>query len=111
LPIVDLDTDCLAQQCANCNAVRQFARPALDTGDVFEPTEDPFVLALPPCERCAAREFLIRSRGDDAPEPHSHQSLVDRLFRQLRRDGGETARDKSLRNPPALSLASSQGGT
>jgi len=90
LPILDLEPRYLSQQCANCGATRRLSPPSLDAenGSGIEITEDPFVLALPPCASCHAREFLIRSRVEGPGDALPHQQLVNRIFAALRHDDG-----------------------
>ena len=87
MPVEELADDQLVQRCSACATTQtvKYAQLAVGSEAVAGAPQDPRVVALPPCPKCGAQEFLVRSALGD-PEPtapgsyaHLHRVLVDHL--------------------------------
>ncbi len=87
MPIVELRDQDLEQQCAVCGATRSVPLAELSAGVEIAPEMiDPSVIALPTCARCSAREFLVRTPGQEANGKGTGEGLPSDRHRQLVRD-------------------------
>lgn len=89
MPLVEIRETNVSQRCAHCDAVHSIEISSLEVGVAFGAQRDGRVVGLPPCARCGATEFLIRST-ERASSPrmagssgHLHRLLVDHLHAEL----------------------------
>lgn len=110
MPIREIRTDDLDQECAKCGAVRALALSSLAVGIVRDTQVNSKVIPLPACATCGATEFLVRSpTGEDHPSQgsygHKHKLLVDTLHAKLVKGGrlaqGLTPETAPIKEPPA----------
>lgn len=90
MPITELKTDSLSQHCTACEHERQISFSELAVGVIRQDVVDPYMIALPVCAACGAREFLLRTPNPNAlvgirpgSYSHLHRLLVDRLHHLL----------------------------
>lgn len=89
MPIVEIETESIRQRCVRCGSESTRALSDLTLGSVGEGFVDGNIVPLPPCGKCGAVEFLVRSPEDEPehPEPgsfgHLHRLLVDHLHAEL----------------------------
>lgn len=89
MPLVEIREADVSQRCANCDAVHSIQISSLEVGVAFSAQRDDRVVSLPPCARCGATEFLIRStERESSPRMagsagHLHRLLVDHLHAEL----------------------------
>ena len=93
MPIRELHTDSLQQQCASCRGLHTISFDALTVGIKNNRQVHAHGIAMPPCAHCGAREFVFPSKPDISPHPvsgsygHRHRLLVDELTAILVRHG------------------------
>ncbi len=98
MPIIKLRETDFEQQCIVCGGTRAVLLRDLQAGvTIAAGVADPDVIALPPCLKCGACEFLIRSpagptttaavAGTRDDRAQSHRLLVDQLHARLTREG------------------------
>lgn len=110
MPIIALNPDNIHQHCSACDAQQELPFTQLAAGISRDGIIDPYVMALPACSGCGAREFLIRTANPEElarirPGSYSHlhhHHLVDRLHFQLANSGRviEGADPAELENLP-----------
>lgn len=90
MPITELRSASILQDCAACEAQQEVPFSALAAGANRDTVIDPYIIALPTCPGCGAREFLIRTAYPDeiarikpGSYGHLHRLLVDRLHHHL----------------------------
>jgi hypothetical protein len=89
VPLVEIRETDVSQRCASCDAVHSIEISSLEVGVAFGTQRDGRVVGLPPCARCGATEFLIRStERESSPRMagsagHLHRLLVDHLHAEL----------------------------
>lgn len=110
MPIRELRTADLDQECAKCGAVITVPVSAIVAGLSREGQINSNVVAMPVCATCGAAEFLLRSPvGEDHPSQgsfgHMHKLLVDTLHARLVKGGrlaqGLTAENAPIKEPSA----------
>lgn len=69
MPIREIRTDDLDQECAKCGAVIAVPLTAIAAGISREGQVNPSVVAMPVCATCGSAEFLLRS-----PDEEEHPS-------------------------------------
>jgi len=90
MPIKQLRNNSITQRCAKCGEDRDIKYSEMELGveiDSEAGFRDSNVIALPPCEKCGGREFLLRT-WDKSNEPRTstrllHRKAVNRLPRDL----------------------------
>lgn len=107
MAICEVSGNEVLQRCEKCSGTSLIGFAGLVVGIERGEQTDPRIVALPPCQACGSREFLIRT-GDQEPEHpapggfgHLHQLLVDHVHAELVRQGHVTP---SLRDRPVESL-------
>lgn len=100
MPIEELTSEEVLQRCSMCQTATRLklASLSLGVGSTFADDVDGRVVRLPPCPKCKAEEFLIRS-ADGAPAASEsyadlHRMLVDQLHASLAKLGRFDARLK-----------------
>lgn len=89
MPLVEVRETDVSQRCAHCDAVHSIEISSLEVGVAFGDQRDGRVVGLPPCARCGATEFLIRStERESSPRMagnagYLHRLLVDHLHAEL----------------------------
>jgi len=94
MPIKQLRNDSITQRCAKCGAERDIKCSEVELGveiDFEAGFKDSNVVALPPCEKCGAKEFLLRN-WDKSNEPDTsgrllHRKAVNRMAQYLKEMG------------------------
>jgi len=109
MPIRELRTDDLDQECSKCGRVVAVPFTAIAAGISREGQVNTNVMALPACATCGSAEFLLRSPYDeDHPSQgsygHKHKLLVDKLHAELVQRGrvaeGLKPEDVPTKEPP-----------
>jgi len=98
MPIKQIRNDSITQRCAKCGADRNIIFSELELGANIDPEagiKDSNVIALPPCDECGAKEFLLRN-WDKSNDPENsgkllHRKAVNRLARDLKEMGNINA--------------------
>jgi hypothetical protein len=95
MPVRELFTDHIEQECIACDHVHEVAFTTLRVGVERVPRfSSSNLIQLPPCPVCGAVEFLAKSLDDEPSHPspgsygHRHKLLVNKLYGQLVRAGG-----------------------
>jgi len=111
MPIREIRTDDLDQECAKCGAINTVADGDIAAGVVRESNTNTNLVALPVCPVCGSAEFLLRSPDQEDEYPsqgsygHKHKLLVDKLHAKLVGKGrvanGLNAGDVPTKEPPA----------
>jgi len=110
MPIRELRTNDLDQECAKCGTVVAVPVNAIVAGVSRDGQTNPNVIALPVCAACGATEFLLRSPvGEEHPSQgsygHKHRLLVDMLHARLVQRGrlaeGLKPAEVPTKEPPA----------
>ena len=111
MPIREIRTDDLDQECAKCGAINTVADGDIAAGVVRESNTNTNLVALPVCPVCGSAEFLLRSPDQEDEYPsqgsygHKHKLLVDKLHAKLVQRGrigeGLKPEDVALKEPPA----------
>jgi hypothetical protein len=89
VPLVEIRETNVSQRCAHCDAVHCIEISSLEVGVAFGAQRDGRVVGLPPCARCGATEFLVRSTERTSSlrmagsSGHLHRLLVDHLHAEL----------------------------
>lgn len=90
MPITKLRADSIQQHCSACASQQDVPLAQLAAGVSRDTVIDPYIIALPTCAGCGAREFLIRTAQPEqlarlrpGSYGHLHHLLVDRLHFQL----------------------------
>jgi hypothetical protein len=100
MPIEELTSEEVLQRCSMCQSTSRLKLAALSlgVGSTFADDVDGRVVRLPPCPKCKAEEFLIRSADGVTAAPESygelHQLLVDQLQASVAKLGRFDARLK-----------------
>lgn len=106
MPIEELTNEEVLQRCSMCQTPTRskLATLSLGVGSTVADDLDGRIVRLPPCPKCKAEEFLIRSEGAHAAAPTTygdlHRLLVDQLHATLVKKGRLDARLKTV---PTLS--------
>ena len=106
MPIEELTNEEVLQRCSVCQTSTRskLATLSLGVGSTVADDLDGRVVRLPPCPKCKAEEFLIRSDATPAAAPATygdlHRLLVDQLHASLVKKGRLDARLKTV---PTLS--------
>ena len=80
MSIKQLKNDSMTQGCAKCGAERDISYSDLELGievDSEAGFKDTNVIALPPCDECGAKEFLLRT-WDKSSDPGTSTRLLHR---------------------------------
>jgi hypothetical protein len=100
MPIEELTGEEVVQRCTMCQTATRLklASLSLGVGSTFADDVDGRVVRLPPCPKCKAEEFLIRSADGTPATPEGyadlHRLLVDQLHASLAKLGRFDARLK-----------------
>ena len=100
MPIEELTSEEVLQRCSMCQTATRskLATLSLGVGSAVADDLDGRVVRLPPCPKCKAEEFLIRSADGSPAAPESygelHQLLVDQLHASVAKLGRFDARLK-----------------
>jgi len=94
MPIKQLKNNSITQRCAKCGEDRDVTYLEIELGveiDSEAGFKDTNVIALPPCEKCGAKEFLLRN-WDKSNEPETstrllHRRAVNSLAKSLKKKG------------------------
>lgn len=106
MPIEELTNEEVLQRCSLCQTATRskLATLSLGVGSTVADDLDGRVVRLPPCPKCKAEEFLIRSEVSPTSAPSTygdlHRLLVDQLHASLAKQGRFDAR---LKKVPTLS--------
>lgn len=106
MPIEELTNEEVLQRCSMCQTPTRskLATLSLGVGSTVADDLDGRIVRLPPCPKCKAEEFLIRSDATPAAAPTTygdlHRLLVDQLHASLVKKGRLDARLKAV---PTLS--------
>jgi hypothetical protein len=98
MPIEELTSEEVLQRCSMCQTATRskLATLSLGVGSAVADDLDGRVVRLPPCPKCKAEEFLIRSAAAPTSAPKSygdlHRLLVDQLHASLVKQGRFDAR-------------------
>ena len=93
MPIEELSNEEVLQRCSMCQTATRskLATLSLGVGSIVADDLDGRVVRLPPCPKCKAEEFLIRSAAAPTSAPKSygdlHRLLVDQLHASLVKQG------------------------
>ena len=94
MPIKQLKNDSITQKCAKCGADRDIKYSDIELGieiDSGAGFKDTNVIALPPCYKCGAKEFLLRTWDKSNDRETStrllHRKAVNRLAMNLKNMG------------------------
>lgn len=91
MPIRELFTDHIEQECYPCGAVRDVKLADFTVGVKRAEHVSGQLMQLPPCPVCGAVEFLVASSEQAALTPgsfsHKHRLLVGALYAQMVRAG------------------------
>ena len=119
MPIRELTTTTLTQECIACGSLHTHELAALELGatlgDGARQHVAPDTIVLPPCAACGAGECLVRTwdamPATHADTPHAHhRRVVNALAQHLRARGQSAAGVKALHDrepapPPDLAPA------
>ena len=91
MPIRELFSDHIQQECYPCGAVRDIALADFEVGVKRESQESAQLIQLPRCPVCGAVEFLVAASAQEQLIPgsfsHKHRLLVGALYAQMVRSG------------------------
>jgi len=102
MPIEELTNEEVLQRCSLCQTATRSKLVALSlgVGSAVADDLDGGVVRLPPCPKCKAEEFLIRSQAPPTAAPTTygdlHRLLVDQLHASLAKLGRLDARLKKV---------------
>jgi hypothetical protein len=102
MPIEELTNEEVLQRCSLCQTATRskLVTLSLGVGSTVADDLDGSVVRLPPCPKCKAEEFLIRSEVPPAASPTTygdlHRLLVDQLHASLAKLGRLDARLKKV---------------